>query len=96
MPPKRAASSSTKRKVVSDSEEGESSLPKASSSKKAKIEDSVGPGPNGQPTNKVLPSTIEFPARTPGSLRIAAWNICGLAASQKKAGDQCAQFRQGK
>ncbi|KAF8798158.1 hypothetical protein BYT27DRAFT_7178736 [Phlegmacium glaucopus] len=35
-------------------------------------------------TNKVLPVNISFPARIQGTLRIAAWNICGLAASQKK------------
>ncbi|KAG6878918.1 hypothetical protein C0992_006609 [Termitomyces sp. T32_za158] len=37
-----------------------------------------------QPTNKVLPVTITFPQKTPGTLRIATWNICGLAASSKK------------
>ncbi|CCM02078.1 uncharacterized protein FIBRA_04155 [Fibroporia radiculosa] len=40
--------------------------------------------PNGQPTNKVIPVQVSFPERTPGTLRIATWNICGLAAAQKK------------
>ena len=40
--------------------------------------------PNGQPTNKALPAKIEFPPRSEGNIRIAAWNICGLAASSKK------------
>ncbi|PFH54216.1 hypothetical protein AMATHDRAFT_53084 [Amanita thiersii Skay4041] len=39
---------------------------------------------NTQPTNKVLPVHIKFPQRSPGAVRIATWNICGLAASQKK------------
>jgi hypothetical protein len=47
----------------------------------------------GQPTNKVLPTTINFPPRTPGTLRLATWNICGLAASQKKvSGIKLADF----
>ncbi|KAF8892448.1 Endonuclease/exonuclease/phosphatase, partial [Infundibulicybe gibba] len=40
--------------------------------------------PGAQPTNKVLPDTILFPAREQGTLRISSWNICGLAASVKK------------
>jgi len=39
---------------------------------------------NPQPTNKVLPVHINFPPRVPDVLRIATWNVCGLAASQKK------------
>ena len=39
---------------------------------------------NPQPTNKVLPVHISFPPRAPDALRIATWNVCGLAASQKK------------
>lgn len=37
------------------------------------------------PVNKVLPTTITFPPREPGTLRLATWNVAGLAASQKKA-----------
>ncbi|KAI0336535.1 hypothetical protein GY45DRAFT_1238178 [Cubamyces sp. BRFM 1775] len=38
-----------------------------------------------QPTNKVLPVHIAFaPKAAEGTVRIAAWNICGLAAAQKK------------
>ena len=40
--------------------------------------------PNGQPTNKVLPTSISFPKKILGSLRIASWNVSGLAAAQKK------------
>ncbi|KDQ17974.1 hypothetical protein BOTBODRAFT_104889 [Botryobasidium botryosum FD-172 SS1] len=36
------------------------------------------------PTNKVLPTTITFPPPTPGTIKIAAWNVAGLAACQKK------------
>jgi len=39
---------------------------------------------NPQSTNKVLPVHISFPPRAPDALRIATWNVCGLAASQKK------------
>ncbi|KAI0807326.1 Endonuclease/exonuclease/phosphatase [Fomes fomentarius] len=39
---------------------------------------------NAQPTNKVLPVQISFPPKIEGTVRIAAWNICGLAAAQKK------------
>lgn len=31
-----------------------------------------------------MPEDIVFPARIDGAIRISAWNICGLAASQKK------------
>ncbi|TFK42432.1 Endonuclease/exonuclease/phosphatase [Crucibulum laeve] len=74
MPPKKAAS---KRKAVSSDDEPE----QAQSSKKAKTTASTV---NAQPTNKVLPVTITFPPRVPGTLRLATWNICGLATSQKK------------
>lgn len=39
---------------------------------------------NDQPTNKVLPVQINFPAKNEGCVRVATWNICGLAAAQKK------------
>jgi AP endonuclease-1 len=93
MPPKRAMSSSSgKRKVDSD--------PGSERTKKAKVAAAVGQGheaaaaaaeqtqtgfaPNGQPTNKLLPVNISFPPRADGKTHIAAWNICGLASSQKK------------
>ncbi|KZT68151.1 hypothetical protein DAEQUDRAFT_728187 [Daedalea quercina L-15889] len=53
-------------------------------------EDAAGRGegselaPNGQPTNKVIPVNVSFPPREAGRVRIATWNICGLAAAQKK------------
>ncbi|KAI1795893.1 Endonuclease/exonuclease/phosphatase [Ganoderma leucocontextum] len=37
-----------------------------------------------QPTNKVLPAQITFPEKGEDTVRVAAWNICGLAAAQKK------------
>lgn len=94
MPPKRAASS--KRKAdASDSEDHEedpSSKASTKKTKKAKVDleeaaetsSVANVAPNGQPTNKVLPVTITFPPKTPDSVRIASWNACGLAASQKK------------
>ena len=81
MPPKRAASSG-KRKADSVPDGSEQT-------KKAKVDaagsaEQTGLAPNGQPTNKVLPVKISFPPRADGATRIASWNICGLAASQKK------------
>ncbi|KAK0483746.1 Endonuclease/exonuclease/phosphatase [Armillaria novae-zelandiae] len=70
MPPKRAGTS--KRKAAYSDDD-------ATNTKKAKVESSVE---GAQPTNKVLPVNISFPPRK--GLRIAAWNVCGLAASQKK------------
>ncbi|KAG6876971.1 hypothetical protein C0993_011472 [Termitomyces sp. T159_Od127] len=51
---------------------------------KANISDDAQALENTQPTNRVLPVTITFPQKTPGTLRIATWNICGLSASLKK------------
>jgi len=86
MPPKRAVSSG-KRKADSV-QDGEKSAG-SEQTKKAKVaaSDSAGQtglAPNGQPTNKVLPVKISFPPRADGATRIASWNICGLAASNKK------------
>lgn len=83
MPLKRAVSSG-KRKADS-APHGE----KSEQTKKAKVAvpdsaEQTGLAPNGQPTNKVLPVNISFPPRTDGATRIASWNICGLASSQKK------------
>ncbi|KAJ7775072.1 Endonuclease/exonuclease/phosphatase [Mycena metata] len=76
MPAKRASSS--KRKASDSDDEG------ATTPKKAKTTGKAEAPANTQPTNKVLPVTIVFPERTPGTLRLATWNVCGLAASQKK------------
>ena len=84
MPPKRAASSSKRKASNSDSEE---EFEKTTKKPKVAV---TGTGTesdrasNGQPTNKVLPTAISFPSRTEKSVRIASWNVCGLAASQKK------------
>ena len=86
MPPKRAVSSG-KRKADS-APDGEKSVG-SEQTKKAKVAvpdsaEQTGFAPNGQPTNKVLPVKISFPPRVDGTTRIASWNICGLASSQKK------------
>lgn len=54
-----------------------------SSTKKSKQDVTEG-STSAQPTNKVLPVDISLPKKSAGALRIAAWNICGLAASMKK------------
>ncbi|KAH9952047.1 Endonuclease/exonuclease/phosphatase [Amylocystis lapponica] len=79
MAPKHASSSKRKASRASDSE---SEAPKPT--KKAKTAPAKAAPANSQPTNKVLPETIAFAPRTPGAVRIAAWNVCGLAAAQKK------------
>jgi len=78
MSPKRANSSKRKAEGSGDEAESSSQL----QSKKAKLSSSSSD--NTQPTNKVLPVNITFPPRIPGTLRLATWNVCGLAASQKK------------
>ncbi|KAG6867030.1 hypothetical protein C0991_003947 [Blastosporella zonata] len=67
-----------KRKDVDNGEE----KTKPSTTKKPKV-DPVALE-NAQPTNKVMPVTITFAPKIPGTLRLATWNICGLAASSKK------------
>ncbi|KAJ7444905.1 Endonuclease/exonuclease/phosphatase [Mycena latifolia] len=78
MPPKRASSS--KRKASDDDDDDT----KPKTIKKAKVAKVAAPVVNTQPTNTVLPVNIVFPERIPGTLRLATWNVCGLAASQKK------------
>ncbi|KAI0362078.1 hypothetical protein OH77DRAFT_1388993 [Trametes cingulata] len=96
MPPKRATS--TKRKAASpspsphpDTESQQNSKGKAKGKAKAaakpKASEKAKEGQsaeNAQPTNKVLPVHIAFAPKEPGTVRIATWNICGLAAAQKK------------
>lgn len=36
------------------------------------------------PTNKLLPVNIQFPPKHPGTTRLAAWNVSGLVACEKK------------
>ncbi|KAH7889390.1 Endonuclease/exonuclease/phosphatase [Phlebopus sp. FC_14] len=81
-PAKRKAASET----PSDSMEPSQSQtqPRTKKPKVATSTSEDGKARNGQPTNKVLPVTISFPPRVPGTLRLATWNICGLAAAQKK------------
>jgi AP endonuclease 1 len=91
MPQQRAVSLS-KRKASSDSEGEKPVGSKQAKAKKAKVAaPATNPAaeqnalaPNGQPTNKVLPVKISFPARAENATRIASWNICSLASSQKK------------
>ncbi|KAF5315579.1 hypothetical protein D9611_004852 [Ephemerocybe angulata] len=92
MPPKRNASlkaSGSKRKVEerdTDTEEDtqRASQTAASGSKGSLKRTKTEYVQNGQPKNKVLPVNIKFEKRKEGTVRIAAWNVCGWAASQKK------------
>lgn len=86
-PTTKRAKSSTKRK--SSPADGSDSDSKPSTSKKkaktaADTAGGDGVSANGQPNNKVLPVNITFAPKNEGTLRIAAWNICGLAAASKK------------
>lgn len=74
MPPNRTAS--TSKRKASPAEEA----PKVAKKAKAAEE----PPSSAQPKNKTLPVNINFPSRIAGTLRLASWNVAGLAASQKK------------
>lgn len=94
MPPKRTASlkaSGSKRKVEerdTDTEEEtqrvKGTQSSASGSKPSLKRTKTEYVQNGQPKNKVLPVKITFEKRKEDALRIATWNVCGWAASQKK------------
>lgn len=91
MPPKRTASlkaSGSKRKVDerdTDTEEETQRVEESQSSSKGSLKRTKTEYiQNGQPKNRILPVTIKFDKRSEDSLRIATWNVCGLAASQKK------------
>ncbi|KAJ3556451.1 hypothetical protein NM688_g2019 [Phlebia brevispora] len=73
-----------KRKADTSSPEHASDAEASQPKKKTKASESTGSSGSSQPTNKVLPVRIEFPPKTAGTLRLATWNICGLAASSKK------------
>ncbi|TFK76337.1 hypothetical protein BDN72DRAFT_830894 [Pluteus cervinus] len=86
MPIKR--SSSSKRTLAEDTDdehESKSQSQARRSTKKLKTDTTTDSlSASSQPTNKVLPVHIEFPARHAGALRLATWNICSYASSQKK------------
>lgn len=86
MPPRR----DSKRKVSDDDVE---EAPKASTSKKQKVDSesgTVAPGfaANGQPNNKVIPENISFPAKPAGALRISAYNIWYV--TRQRTNEACA------
>ncbi|EKM55126.1 uncharacterized protein PHACADRAFT_120160 [Phanerochaete carnosa HHB-10118-sp] len=96
MPPKRIAttkaeSSTASAKRKAEEDEGATASSEAAAFKKAKTDatveeskDGANLAPNGQPTNKTIPVNVQFPPKKADSIRIATWNICGLAASSKK------------
>ncbi|KAL6300139.1 Endonuclease/exonuclease/phosphatase [Sparassis latifolia] len=84
MAPERGTSSKRKHSPSEPADGSESSQPRASKKVKAKASPEDATSANAQPTNKVLPVHIQFAPRVPGTLRIATWNICGLAAATKK------------
>ncbi|RPD66119.1 hypothetical protein L226DRAFT_530245 [Lentinus tigrinus ALCF2SS1-7] len=78
---KRKTAAKPKAKAGGAKGKGKAAAAKA----KAKAKDpDAPPDPDAQPTNKVLPEHISFAPKVEGTVRIATWNICGLAAAQKK------------
>ena len=85
MPPKRKIAVTDDNAVTaSDSEGASQSQPSAKRVKQTESTSDDAKAPNGQPTNKVLPVNVVFPPRAAGTLRFATWNVCGLAAAQRK------------
>lgn len=90
MAPKRKAAAVD---PVSDSETSnaseDDSKGKAKKAKKPAAKKTKGPviplDPS-LPNNTVIPADLApFPKRADGTIRIAAWNVCGIKASDKKA-----------
>ncbi|KDQ60961.1 hypothetical protein JAAARDRAFT_31958 [Jaapia argillacea MUCL 33604] len=83
MPPKR---SSKRKATTSDEDVASEQASSLAKTKRAKVDQESGEAPpaNAQPTNKVLPEDIVFPAKSPGTVRIVTWNVCGLAVAEKK------------
>ncbi|KAF7323117.1 DNA-(apurinic or apyrimidinic site) lyase [Mycena chlorophos] len=77
MPPRRAV----KRKATEDDSDAEEEV-KVVKKKTKTTTTLIAVVP--QFINKALPETIEFPPRADGIVRLATWNVAGLAASQKK------------
>ncbi|OJT08188.1 Exodeoxyribonuclease [Trametes pubescens] len=73
-----------KRKTAAKPKAAAPAKPKAKGKGKAAAKDEGAGVEGAQPTNKVMPVDLKFPAKQEGTIRIATWNICGLAAAQKK------------
>ncbi|KAI5476515.1 exodeoxyribonuclease III [Pseudohyphozyma bogoriensis] len=74
-----------KRKVVDPVSDAEGSgAEDKKAPKKAKGKGPVVPLDPSLPINTAFPAELSFPAKPAGTIRIAAWNICGIQASQKK------------
>ncbi|KAN0076914.1 Endonuclease/exonuclease/phosphatase [Tylopilus felleus] len=86
MPPKRRVTAKKRDDAgtASESESASQSQPRAKRVKRTETTSDDGKAPNGQPTNKALPVDISFPPRVQGTLRLVTWNVCGLAAAQRK------------
>ncbi len=78
-----------KRKTAAKPKAAAPAKPKAKGKGKAAAKDEGAGVEGAQPTNKVMPVDLKFPAKQEGTVRIATWNICGLAAAQKKV--RCAR-----
>lgn len=82
--PRNSSSSKRKSSPAPDGEDRQT-RPKKSKTNVEDVSEDLGEvAANGQPTNKVLPVYIKFPQKYAGTIRIASWNVSGLAASRKK------------
>lgn len=86
MPPK-----ASKRKVAADSDAEVSShseseqVAKKPAAKKSKAKAPVTPIDPSLPHNKEFPADLQpFPVKEEGSVRLSAWNVCGIKACDKK------------
>ncbi|OCH85690.1 hypothetical protein OBBRIDRAFT_797911 [Obba rivulosa] len=90
MPPKRAASKRDAADPDPDAQPAKKAKVSAAPAKPSAGASSGGQdgepalAANGQPTNRVLPAHVAFAGKAPGTVRVATWNVCGLAAAQKK------------
>lgn len=75
--------------AVEEVEDDEDDKPKTAKRAK-KVKEPVKPLDPSVPTNLTVPEDLEpFPRPAEGSLRISAWNVAGLRASEKKGALSC-------
>jgi len=76
---------SSKRKVDADTDTEEQDASQQTNGSQKKLKRTATTAfESDQPRNKEMPSEISIPAKSEGTFRLAAWNVCGFAASLKK------------
>jgi hypothetical protein len=80
----------SKRKVAAESDaevssHSDSEQTKKPAAKKSKAKEPVKPLDASLPHNTAFPKDLQpFPAKAEGSVRLSAWNVCGIKACDKK------------